>query len=266
MLGSSIGRRSLLLSLLALSACGQVPHPFQPRAKTPPPAQIGPRAALAVNLSSLPASWHRPLLNALRQREIAAYDSVSHPSNRYYAVALLDGKALRWRVFDPAGRSIANKEAATVALGEQKLPPIIARRAAVVLDTLLPGIQRAPMALYIPPVDGAPGDGRISLSNALRERLRRSGYQIARDVGTADYILLGAVRLDPPVDWRQHIALSWALITPDGQEMGRVEQQNSIPAGRLDGPWGAIADAAAEGAASGIIDLLHRLRPERRAR
>ncbi len=266
MLRSSMARRSLLLSLLALGACGQVPRPFRPREKKPLPLRVGPRAALAVDLSAIPAPWRKPMLAALRQREIAAFESSAQPPNRYYAVAGVKGSALRWQVYDPAGREIGSKEITAAAAENKPLPPVIARRAAVALDNVLPGIQRAATALYIPPVDGAPGDGRISLTDALRERLRRSGYRIARDVGTADYILLGAVRLDPPADGRQHITLTWALIAPDGREMGRVEQQNSIPAGQLDGPWGAIAAAAAEGAAAGMNDLLRRLRPEREAR
>jgi hypothetical protein len=35
-----------------------------------------------------------------------------------------------------------------------------------------------------------------------------------------------------------------------------VSQQNTIPKGSLNGPWGAIADAAAGAAADGIVKLL----------
>ncbi len=259
MVPSSLTRRLVLASLLALGACGQVPHPFQPRTKNPPPTRIGPRAALAVNLSALPPSWRRPILTALRQREIAAFESPSPPRNRYYATARPEGGKLHWRLRDPAGRNIGTAVLTTGEITDEPPPPLTARRAAMSLDNLLPGTPRAAIALYIPPVDGAPGDGRLSLTAALRQRLQRGGYRLARKVDTADYILLGAVRLSPPEKNLQRIVLTWSVIAPDGREMGRIEQKNTVPAGRLNGPWGAIADAAAEGAALGIRNLLHRL-------
>ncbi len=45
-------------------------------------------------------------------------------------------------------------------------------------------------------------------------------------------------------------------LDPSGKKLGTVSQQNTIPRGSLNGPWGAIADAAAGAAATGIIKLL----------
>ena len=46
------------------------------------------------------------------------------------------------------------------------------------------------------------------------------------------------------------------MLDPSGKKLGTVSQQNMIPRGSLNGPWGAIADAAAGAAAAGIIKLL----------
>jgi hypothetical protein len=46
------------------------------------------------------------------------------------------------------------------------------------------------------------------------------------------------------------------VLDPSGRRLGTVSQQNTIPRGSLNGPWGAIADAAAGAAADGIIKLL----------
>jgi hypothetical protein len=46
------------------------------------------------------------------------------------------------------------------------------------------------------------------------------------------------------------------VVDPTGKKLGTVSQQNTIPRGSLNGPWGAIADAAAGAAADGIIKLL----------
>jgi hypothetical protein len=46
------------------------------------------------------------------------------------------------------------------------------------------------------------------------------------------------------------------VIDPNGRRLGTVFQKNTIPKGSLNGPWGAIADAAASAAADGIGKLL----------
>jgi hypothetical protein len=51
-------------------------------------------------------------------------------------------------------------------------------------------------------------------------------------------------------------SIDWQVLDPTGKKLGTVSQQNMIPRGSLNGPWGAIADAAASAAADGIIKLL----------
>ena len=48
------------------------------------------------------------------------------------------------------------------------------------------------------------------------------------------------------------------MTDPAGHEAGKVSQLNSVPAGSLDGPWGAIALAAATEAAGGIHEVIDR--------
>ena len=55
---------------------------------------------------------------------------------------------------------------------------------------------------------------------------------------------------------KQSIRIDWLVLDPSGKRLGTVSQQNTIPRGSLNGPWGAIADAAAGAAADGIIKLL----------
>jgi hypothetical protein len=55
---------------------------------------------------------------------------------------------------------------------------------------------------------------------------------------------------------KQSIRIDWLILNPNGSKRGTVSQQNVVAKGMLDGPWGAIADAAAADAAKGIIKLL----------
>jgi hypothetical protein len=54
---------------------------------------------------------------------------------------------------------------------------------------------------------------------------------------------------------KQSVRIDWQC-SIRAVRVGTVSQQNTIPKGSLNGPWGAIADAAAGAAADGIVKLL----------
>ena len=60
----------------------------------------------------------------------------------------------------------------------------------------------------------------------------------------------------PPDGKNQKVKVSWALIRPDGSEVGRVNQENAVPAGSLDTFWGDIAYAVTAAAAPGVRQLI----------
>jgi hypothetical protein len=46
------------------------------------------------------------------------------------------------------------------------------------------------------------------------------------------------------------------VLDPNGKKVGTVSPAKQHPKGSLNGPWGAVADAAAGAAADGIVKLL----------
>jgi hypothetical protein len=121
-----------------------------------------------------------------------------------------------------------------------------------------PPVAALPRAngVLVAPVAGAPGDGQRSLTTALKKRLYAGGIKLAN--GTTDnvYMVKGSVVLADASGGKQSIRIDWLVLDPSGRRLGTVSQQNTIPRGSLNGPWGAIADAAAGAAADGIIKLL----------
>jgi hypothetical protein len=113
------------------------------------------------------------------------------------------------------------------------------------------------MAL-VSPVSGAPGDGQKSLTAALKKRLFASGVKLASAPARNVYTVKGSVSMADASGGKQSIRIDWQVLDPNGKKLGTVSQQNTIPKGSLNGPWGAIADAAAGSAADGIIKLLPR--------
>lgn len=277
-------RLAALALLLLAAACQPLPRPFE-----------NPRGPLSLNeLASMGPQWGVVVLpvgampgdgatglaartaEALRARGIAASDT-GRSEGRY----TLAGEALAtsndegttsvsivWALRDPRGGIYAR---ASVA---QSLPDRDWRMAAP--DTLeslavasasqlaplidpggepvgLPRPEVAPR-VHLGPVDGAPGDGREALATALVAALDLRGIRVAAE-DTEAPLITGTVTVTP-VPNGEHLAIRWAVLNPDGSEIGAVEQENDVLPGKLDGRWGPLAYDIATGAAAGLEDLL----------
>jgi hypothetical protein len=113
-----------------------------------------------------------------------------------------------------------------------------------------------PVYTYVAPVSGAPGDGRTSLTAALRKRLATGGAKITTTASHSAYAVRGEVTLTDAGAGKQTIRIDWRVNDPSGRRLGTVTQQNTIPKNSLSGNWGAVADAAAGAAADGILKLI----------
>ncbi len=116
------------------------------------------------------------------------------------------------------------------------------------------------IAALVPPVSGAPGDGRISLTNALRKRLGARGVQIASTSGKSVYKISGKVKMGPAPGGNQRVKIEWRLLSPTGKDLGAVTQQSDVPKGSLDKTWGPAALSAGDAAASEILKLIKKNR------
>lgn len=127
-------------------------------------------------------------------------------------------------------------------------------------DTAAPAptarVAKGPVTTIVAPVSGAPGDGTKSLTAAIKKRLYAKGVKLATVQTGNTYTVKGIVSVTDGSGGKQSIRIDWQVIDPNGKRVGTVSQKNNIPKGSLDGPWGAVADAAAGAAADGIIKLL----------
>ncbi|MGP1254994.1 MAG: hypothetical protein ACTS10_11305 [Kiloniellales bacterium] len=272
-----------------LSACGQLPRPFQPEAKAIdlkalaarqtlyvlPASGIGPRGgdfaiALAAALeaqgmraSTKRAPGNRVVLSRGRldpigsQAELALVTEVTEPDGTKLARAAseLSVTAESWEAGDP--RLLADLADATAASLAEQLAP------APVLQVALPGFPGARVVVL--PISGAPGDGADSLPVALRAELEDREVPLAREPEPQDLLIAGRVEVEPDGPGTERATITWRLLeaappgAPDpdnGREIGRVAQSNRIPAGQLDGRWGQIAVQVADYAADGLLQLI----------
>lgn len=120
-------------------------------------------------------------------------------------------------------------------------------------------LNAAPSAVLaiVPAVSGAPGDGGVSLTAAIQRELQRSGVRLTPTAAPGSaYRVEGVVKLGAADKGRQPIQIDWNVKDPNGKKLGTVSQKNKIPAGSLNGAWGATANAAAAAATQGILKLL----------
>ena len=174
-----------------------------------------------------------------------------------------------WRGVDETViRSIANKSASQLAADlpggrSASSPSVAATPAATSTATATAAAPRPaatpkpkPSGVLVSTVTGAPGDGSRSLVTALKKKLYSDGVKLANGAAGNVYTVKGIVKLTSASGGKEKIQIDWQVLDPSGKRLGTVSQQNTIPKGSLNGPWGAIADAAAGAAADGIIKLL----------
>jgi hypothetical protein len=282
-------RISTLLALAVagtvLAACGQVPRPFQPVEKSNNALlQLRDRAGIVVP----PVAGDNPVSGAALAKIMAArlrdldIPAATIGGNR--GSQNLTGRAvvrplannreeilLYWELRDASGQRTGlhtqrhAQAAGTWAAGAPALLAELAETAAPALAALvqdptvkaaaIPGFPRA--RLVILPLTGAPGDAAESVHRALELELSAAKLPVANRIGENDLLVLGDVTVGPAQGGMQAISIRWSLIDADeDRELGTIAQQNTVPAGSLDGPWGPVADEVARATAAGLIDLL----------
>lgn len=274
----------LLSAALLIAGCGQLPRPFQPADKAG-------NGLLYLNdgigITVLPLGHDAPgapdltaeaLAAALRERNMPASTqagrAVSHRlSGRAVVQDLAAGKEevlLYWEISGPAGRRLATiTQRGELPPGAWRAgdPDVVGRMMEQAADKIAelvqgPAVEEAAPPrqahLVVLPMADLPGDGRLSLSRALEAELRAARLPLAAAPGEGDLLIACQVTLAPPEGAGQEVQVRWT-VSRAGEELGRIDQQSQVPAGSLDGPWGATAGGIAAGAAQGILELIGQL-------
>ncbi len=110
------------------------------------------------------------------------------------------------------------------------------------------------------PVRGAPGRGNAELTRAMKAVLKKAGWPVVGRPRRDSMIVRGKVSMGRPAAGGQKVKIAWTVKSPTGKVLGVIRQANTVPAGSLDGGFGAAAPAVAEAAADGIFQLVRKLR------
>jgi hypothetical protein len=272
-----------------LAACQPLPHPFADDVPPPGSPILTLRDNASVTIAPVDGTPRATaeklgpaMASALQQREIAASDKTASIGS-YELVGKIkemppsgDKAALVavWELRDPSGQSLGERTERLEAAAhdwEQGTDDAVARLAAASAERLATLLQDdspteadvgGPTRLLIGGVEGAPGDGAVSLPRAITEVLKRQDVAIVTDPeAKADLVLDADVVIAKPKAGKQNVKIVWRVRRKDGSEIGTVGQENDVPAGLLDGAWGDVAYMVAVSAQDGIMQLVARGAP-----
>lgn len=261
-----------VFGVFLVGACQPLPRPFQPIVKAAdsiPPELDAKFGLFLAGIDNAPAVFESKFIRILGE-ELASRDVVSSRIVANQGSYLLVGEFsdtpvdsihLSWRIVAADGVVIGlfDQAGATDEFNLARLAQDAANRIASLMNVgdSPKAKSRTPAfpAVVLHPVNGAPGDGGISLTSAMRAALGRHSVRVLGDSDDGTLIVLGSVKTSIR-DNGELVEVHWSVINEEGHELGSVTQSNVVPVGRLDKSWGEIADAVADGGAAGVIALL----------
>jgi hypothetical protein len=271
--------------MLALAGCGDLPRPFmgQPGANAmrlaqPPPARLAVVAITDPNLLTEAAgsAYTDSLAAGLLALEVPAFAGAAQKGDwKLTARTEQRGASIvpAFRVQDATGRERGATEGPPVEAVAWVSGNAVTLREAAANDVtaiadLLSRIQgtdqradpaslfNRPARVWIPPVEGAHGDGNQSLAIQLRRELGKLGPLVQEKPDDADFKVQGSVLTVPTAGNMQRIEITWLVLNSSGRELGHIVQLNEVPAGTLDGYWGDVAVVVAKEASGGVRDVI----------
>ena len=275
-------RSSVIVPLFLLAACQPLPHPFADETRAPSTPVLAPPDAVGIVVPPVAgapppaaAAVATAMADALMKEDVPA-DTAETNSRSYHLTGTATAEPLgdhtrvtiAWQLAGADGHVVATEtESAEVAdaawrEGDTEMAKALVARPAPVLAQRVEGdapLEHAVKAalLGITPVTGASGDGAHALSLAIAAALQRAGVALQeKPDDKPSYLLAGKVAIGAARGGHQEVTIVWALSRPDGKEIGRVSQENAVPAGSLDGRWGDTAYDVATAAVGGIVQLL----------
>lgn len=285
------GGRLTVIAVGALgAACQPLPHPFAD--DRPPAALLRVRDLAGVSIAPIegqPAAIAQKLgaavAAALLKHDIPASDKTASLDSYQLYGRIAEARAQRgnatvsayWRLYDAKGRTVGEHDSrvdAPAGEWESASASPIERLAGLSADGLAPLLEdEAPVAsateasaggrtrVLVHAVSGAPGDGGKSLTAAVAAVLQRQDLALVEKDQKPDLTVDGEVSVTPLKPDKQHIKIVWHVRRADGAEIGNVGQENDLPQGRLDGPWGDVAYSIAIAAGDGLMQLVARGAP-----
>lgn len=261
---------------LGLAACGDVPMPFRREGEAASLARPNVVRAVVVQPVEHVAAGRDLALTTVeefiardvpaRLREAGGRDSPGSWVLDGTASAEGDSVGILWSLKPPGGghpsRHFSLSPGWKMAGGDRaEIKRLAKELVAALIGPVDPGAQSQPpppkgpgFVIDLPPAR-IPGDGATALPKALAAALAVEGFTLVLPA-QAEFRIKGRVDVAPGRPGEEMLSVTWTLFGKDGKEIGSVDQQGSLPKGRLAEPWGSLARDIASGSVEGLADML----------
>lgn len=276
------------LLLLVAAACQPVPQPFQPAAgkkSANPLLNLPDRSGVVVlPVAGMPGdsgnALAREMAAALIDRNLPAFTGSRNRSSLILAGQAIPrsrGPArseirLIWRISKHDGLQtgehaidIAARKSAWTN-GSPALLRDMAIKSAGKIASLIQGpavidrtANRTKRTLFVWKIDGAPETAGALLRTELETSLRRRALRVSSKMRDDSIVVVGTVSLNPGTKGRRALGLEWVVMSPGGNELGKLRQKNEVTPRSLENDWPSIARNIADGAADGIRNVLNKV-------
>lgn len=285
-----------LMMLVLLVACTQAPQPYRHgrtgvdmsglRLRDAGTVLILPIEGPARPLAQILA---RSLADSLGVRNIPSTSNpLSNPSYKVRGQVILDFNSDRekyhgqiyWTFMDQANRVVHESSQKIIAdkfqwnYGDQEMIDQLVDTAAERFATYLQDSSESQaveladhekdVVFKIAEIVGARGDGKRALEKAMALTLRQFGARVRNTAGKDTFLLSAEIDILKPFEGHERIKIAWIVKDASGKELGRAQQNNRLPVGKLDGEWGRLAYDISRAAMPGIGQVVERHRLEQK--
>lgn len=153
----------------------------------------------------------------------------------------------------PPPPSVASSSGGAPVPGSPAPPTSAAPKAAPRTATMVAQVA-------VPAVTGVDAASGRDLSTAMQSALSRYGVRLSPSADDTTLKVAGSVTVGPARAGKRPVAISWQVLDRADELVGKVDQNNEVPAAMLDKGWAPLAKMVADAAADGIMDLLVRAR------
>lgn len=262
-------RAIAILGLLLLAACGPVPHPFEHEKANPLVEDRRALSTLSVQpIGGLPG-LDEAVIKAFEDEDVPAASHPPAPGGLWLRGTWLAGKGVSWLLQDPKGTTVGEILIPVPAGPFNDLARLqTAKASAKALAHILRGedpkaadevIDQRPR-INLPPLKAPKGFDAEGLRRAAITALLREGYVVSDAKGLP--VVLCDIHITPPpagmTNGQDLLELNWIVQSPDGKELGKVAQGNSVDHLLLTGFIGPLGRAIADSAAPGIVEVLRK--------
>jgi hypothetical protein len=90
----------------------------------------------------------------------------------------------------------------------------------------------------------------------MQQALGRNGVKLAPAADATTLKVAGHVTVGAARAGKRPVSVVWRVLDRGDELVGKVDQNNEVPAAMLDGGWSPIAKLVADAASGGVMNLL----------